>query len=90
MTQNAVNKFAHFTAVMELEEPACAMANSAWLALEYISPILLDLRKAGALSANKCDAAGHALAQMATEAGRFRDATYTILENARLSQESGE
>lgn len=90
MTQNAVNKFSHFTAVMELEEPACTMANSAELAVEYLTPILFDLKKAGVLPEHKFQAAGYALANLATEAGRFRDTTYTILENARLSQESGE
>jgi hypothetical protein len=66
--------------VMALEEPACAMANNAELALAYITALLLKLRNDGAITTVKANAASHVLAELANAADELKDATYKAME----------
>ncbi|MBD8650820.1 hypothetical protein IFT66_06980 [Rhizobium sp. CFBP 13726] len=72
--------------IAALEEPANEMADSADIALEYISGILVKLRQEGHLPRDKVNAACRILGGVADAAAALRNATYELID----SKESGE
>lgn len=72
--------------IAALEEPANELADNADIALDYITAILMKLRKEGHLSRDKVNAATRILAGVADGAAALRNATYELLEG----KESGE
>lgn len=66
--------------IATLEEPACAMADNAAIALDYISRILVDLELEGHLSRRTVNAACRTLGNLATSASQLRDTAYSLME----------
>lgn len=66
--------------IAALEEPANEMADNADIALDYISAILMRLRKEGHLTRDKVNAATRILAGVADAAAALRNATYELME----------
>jgi hypothetical protein len=66
--------------IAALEEPANEMADNADIALDYISAILMKLRKEGHLTRDKVNAATRILAGVADGAAALRNATYSLIE----------
>lgn len=88
MTQGTVNKsfpshdhmIPRNAVIAALEEPANEMADNADIALDYITAILMKLRKEGHLSREKVNAATRILGGVADAAAALRNATYELME----------
>lgn len=95
MTQDTVNKsfpsqdrmIPRNAVIAALEEPANEMADNADIALDYISAILMNLRKEGHLTRDKVNAACRILAGVADAAAALRNATYELMEASATTEQ---